>query len=111
MYRNNACALPTTSGEWLWRVEFTVRVEHLEQALGCDYRSVIRYRKELADAGRLKYQKAVKGRHPGIYTMIPFVKTWALSPAKTWAAGRHWFMIMWAACTTPLSSKTAKTEE
>lgn len=74
MYRNNACALPTTSGEWLWRVEFTVRVEHLEQALGCDYRSVIRYRKELAEAGLLKYQKAVKGRHPGIYTIIPFVK-------------------------------------
>lgn len=36
------------------------------------YRNIARHRKELEDAGLIRYQKAVKGKSQGLYTLIPF---------------------------------------
>lgn len=72
LYRCNCCALPSIDGRWLWRVEFFVRPEGIEHFFGRSERNIRRYRKELVDAGRLKYQKAVKNRRKGVYTLIPF---------------------------------------
>lgn len=58
LWRNNACALPTLQGQWLWRVQFYVRPELLERTLHTTYRNVARYRVELVNAGRLSYQNA-----------------------------------------------------
>lgn len=72
LYRCNRCALPSVDGRWLWRVEFYVQPEGIERFFGSSDRNIRRYRKELIDAGMLKYQKAVKSRRKGIYTLIPF---------------------------------------
>lgn len=53
-------------------MEFYVQPEGIERFFGSSDRNIRRYRKELIDAGRLKYQKAVKSRRKGIYTLIPF---------------------------------------
>lgn len=72
LYRCNACALPSLDGRWLWRVAFWVRPKQLEQVLKCSERHIRRYRSELEASGRLKYQRAVKNRQVGFYTLIPF---------------------------------------
>lgn len=72
LWRNNACALPTLQGQWLWRVQFYVRPELLERTLHTTYRNVARYRAELAGAGRITYQNAIRNRSPGQYTLVPF---------------------------------------
>ena len=70
MVINSGCALLTTSGEWLWRVEFSVANERITGILDCSVRQLTRYRQELVEKGRIKYQNG-KVREAGVYTMIP----------------------------------------
>lgn len=72
LYRCSRCAYLAANGDWLWRVQFFVRPEQLEQVLGNTYRNIARHRRELEDAGLIRYQKAVKGKSQGLYTLIPF---------------------------------------
>ncbi len=51
---------------------FWVRPKQLEQVLKCSERHIRRYRSELEASGRLKYQRAVKNKQVGFYTLIPF---------------------------------------
>lgn len=51
---------------------FWVRPEQLEKVLRCSDRQICRYRNELEDAGLLKYQRAVKNKQVGFYTLVPF---------------------------------------
>ena len=70
MVINAGCALLTTSGEWLWRVEFGVANERITDVMHCSQRQMMRYRQELVEQGRIKYKKGNAGE-AGVYTMIP----------------------------------------
>lgn len=70
MHINNCCALPTLSGEWLWRVSFSVTNGRIENILNCSERQMMRYRKELEEKGRLCYKPGNKAT-VGSYTMRP----------------------------------------
>lgn len=64
--------MPSLDGRWLWRVEFWVRPQQLEQVLKCSERHIRRYRSELVASGRLKYKRAIKNKQVGFYTLVPF---------------------------------------
>lgn len=70
MVFNNDCALPTVSGEWLWRVTFSVANRRIMDLLHCSERQLIRYRCELIECGRIRYQKGTGGK-AGVYTLVP----------------------------------------
>lgn len=53
-------------------MEFWVRPKQLERVLKCSERHIRRYRSELEASGRLKYQRAVKNKQVGFYTLMPF---------------------------------------
>lgn len=64
-----------------------VRPELLERQLDNTYRNIARHRRELEDAGLIRYQKAVKGKSQGLYTLIPFADN--VAPAvRTTVAGQ-----------------------
>ncbi|QCT70583.1 hypothetical protein [Eubacterium maltosivorans] len=70
MVFNSWCALLTTSGEWLWRVEFVIGNKRITDVMHCSERQMMRYRQELEDKGRIIYQKG-NAKGAGIYTMVP----------------------------------------
>ncbi|WP_133965471.1 hypothetical protein [Eubacterium limosum] len=70
MVFNSWCALLTTSGEWLWRVEFIIGNKRIIDVMHCSERQMMRYRQELEVKGRIIYQKG-SAQGAGIYTMIP----------------------------------------
>lgn len=70
MHINNCCALPTLSGEWLWRVSFSVANGRIEKFLHCSERQMMRYRKELVAKSRLRYNPGSKAAM-GSYTLLP----------------------------------------
>ncbi|WP_195267596.1 hypothetical protein [Eubacterium sp. 1001713B170207_170306_E7] len=53
-------------------MQFWVRPMQLERVLKCSERHIRRYRSELEASGRLKYQRAIKNKQVGFYTLVPF---------------------------------------